>query len=165
MALAANIILDPMMTGVAAVRGIVMFVIPFVFAFYPDMTAGEAAFIDRTGTKAYLPGYDGTVDLGALGVLILRMLQRAACQRAGAIGAACFWPATLVYGHGMASRDHEARRAASRGRLVSGEGETHAQIRFLSLRGLFLAHHWRGGADRPGRRLASNGGACVICAT
>ena len=27
-----------------------------------------------TGTKAYLPGYDGTVDLGALGVLMLRML-------------------------------------------------------------------------------------------
>ena len=27
-----------------------------------------------TGTKTYLPGYDGTVDLGALGVLVLRML-------------------------------------------------------------------------------------------
>ena len=68
---------DPMMTGVAAVRiGIVMFVIPFVFAFYPDILLIEAAFIDPTvtGTKTYLPGYDGTVDLGALGVLILRLL-------------------------------------------------------------------------------------------
>ena len=68
---------DPMMTGLAAVRiGIVMFVIPFVFAFYPDILLIEAAFIDPTvtGTKAYLPGYDGTVDLGALGVLMLRML-------------------------------------------------------------------------------------------
>ena len=68
---------DPMMTGVAAVRiGIVMFVIPFVFAFYPDILLIEAAFIDPTvtGTKAYLPGYDGTVNLGALGVLVLRML-------------------------------------------------------------------------------------------
>ena len=66
-----------MMTGVAAVRiGIVMFVIPFVFAFYPDILLIEAAFIDPTvtGTKTYLPGYDGTVDLGALGVLILRLL-------------------------------------------------------------------------------------------
>jgi len=53
-----------------------MFVIPFVFAFYPDILLIEAAFIDPTvtGTKTYLPGYDGTVDLGALGVLILRML-------------------------------------------------------------------------------------------
>ena len=68
---------DPMMTGVAAVRiGIVMFVIPFVFAFYPDILLIEAAFIDPTvtGTRAYLPGYDGTVDLGALGLLILRLL-------------------------------------------------------------------------------------------
>ncbi|MEC8121226.1 MAG: TRAP transporter large permease subunit, partial [Pseudomonadota bacterium] len=68
---------DPMMTGVAAVRiGIVMFVIPFVFAFYPDILLIEAAFIDPTvtGTRAYLPGYDGTVDLGALALLILRLL-------------------------------------------------------------------------------------------
>lgn len=46
-----------MMTGVAAVRtGIVMFVISFVFAFYPDILLIEAAFIDPTvtGSKAYL---------------------------------------------------------------------------------------------------------------
>ena len=46
-----------MMTGIAAVRiGIVMFVIPFVFTFYPDILLIEAAFIDPTvtGTKTYL---------------------------------------------------------------------------------------------------------------
>ncbi len=68
---------DPMMTGFAAVRiGVVMFVIPFVFAFYPEILLIEAAFIDPTvtGGKAYLPGYDGTVDIGMLAVLILRLL-------------------------------------------------------------------------------------------
>jgi TRAP transporter 4TM/12TM fusion protein len=68
---------DPMMTGFAAVRiGVVMFVIPFVFAFYPEILLIEAAFIDPTvtGGKTYLPGYDGMVDIGMLAVLILRLL-------------------------------------------------------------------------------------------
>jgi len=53
-----------------------MFVIPFVFAFYPEILLIEAAFIDPTvtGSKAYLPGYDGTVHMGMLAGLILRLL-------------------------------------------------------------------------------------------
>lgn len=69
---------DPMRTGFSAVRsGIVMFVIPFVFAMYPEILLIEAAVIDPTtagGAQAYLPGYDGTVHLGALGWLLLRLV-------------------------------------------------------------------------------------------
>ena len=69
---------DPMRTGFAAVRiGIVMFVIPFVFAFYPEILLIEPAFIDPnspSGQTTYLPGYDGTLDLGALLLIILRIV-------------------------------------------------------------------------------------------
>jgi TRAP transporter 4TM/12TM fusion protein len=69
---------DPMRTGFAAVRiGIVMFVIPFVFAFYPEILLIEAAFLDptnTTGVKAYLPGYDGTVDIVGLLMVVARLL-------------------------------------------------------------------------------------------
>ena len=68
---------DPMQTGFAAVKiGIVMFVIPFVFAFYPELLLIKEAFIDPKGgnTVTYLPGYDGTVDAGALMVLLARLV-------------------------------------------------------------------------------------------
>ncbi|MEL7115989.1 MAG: TRAP transporter large permease subunit [Pseudomonadota bacterium] len=69
---------DPMRTGFAAVKiGIVMFVIPFVFAMYPEILLIEQAFLDPTatgGAKAYLPGYDGTVQLGALALILVRLI-------------------------------------------------------------------------------------------
>jgi len=56
---------EPMATGFSAVRsGIVMFIIPFVFAFYPELLLIDAAVIDPKSTGSvveYLPGYDGQV--------------------------------------------------------------------------------------------------------
>ena len=69
---------DPMATGFSAVRsGIVMFVIPFVFAVYPELLLIEAAVLDPTSTGArvsYLPGYDGTVELTHLLWLLARLV-------------------------------------------------------------------------------------------
>lgn len=56
---------EPMSTGFSAVRsGIVMFIIPFVFAMYPELLLVEAAVIDPESNGAaieYLPGYDGQI--------------------------------------------------------------------------------------------------------
>ena len=72
---------EPMATGVQAVRvGIVMFTIPFVFAFYPELLLIEQAQLAQSidgslgEKKTYLPGYDGTVHLEALGWLVLRLV-------------------------------------------------------------------------------------------
>ena len=68
---------DPMATGFSAVRsGIVMFIIPFVFAMYPELLLIEAAVLDPTSSDldAYLPGYDGNVHLGPLAILISRLM-------------------------------------------------------------------------------------------
>jgi len=70
---------EPMSTGFSAVKvGIVMFVIPFVFAMYPEILLIEAAVIDPStssgSTVEYLPGYDGQVHWGPLGWLLLRLL-------------------------------------------------------------------------------------------
>ena len=69
---------EPMATGFSAVRsGIVIFVIPFVFAIYPELLLIEAAVVDPTSTGAtiaYLPGYDGTVALGPLLWLLARLV-------------------------------------------------------------------------------------------
>ena len=56
---------DPMATGFSAVKsGIVMFVIPFIFAFYPELLLIPAAQLDPTSsTGAFLEGYDGKVHL------------------------------------------------------------------------------------------------------
>lgn len=64
---------DPMRTAFSAVKsGIVMFTIPFVFAIYPELLLIEQAVIDpASGT--FLPGYDGTIDIGWLMVLIGRL--------------------------------------------------------------------------------------------
>lgn len=54
---------DPMRTGFAAVKaGIVMFVIPFIFAFYPELLLIEQAQLNPLpGGGRYLPGLDGQV--------------------------------------------------------------------------------------------------------
>ncbi|MDD9910048.1 MAG: TRAP transporter fused permease subunit [Ahrensia sp.] len=69
---------DPMATGFSAVRsGIVMFVIPFVFAMYPEILLIPAAVLDPTSLPSaakYLPGYDGTLDVGALIWLLVRLV-------------------------------------------------------------------------------------------
>lgn len=66
---------DPIMTGFSAVRsGIVMFVIPFIFAAYPELLLIPQAVLDPTVAGiAYLPGYDGTVDVTHLVILCLRL--------------------------------------------------------------------------------------------
>ena len=72
---------DPLATGFSAVRaGIVMFTIPFVFAFYPELLLIEQAQImqsidgDTSGKTTYLPGYDGTIHLTALAWLLLKLI-------------------------------------------------------------------------------------------
>lgn len=72
---------DPVMTGVAAVRvGFVMFLIPFIFAFYPEILLIKEAQIMQPlegGTSAaitYLPGYDGQFHWGRLGWLALKLV-------------------------------------------------------------------------------------------
>ena len=72
---------EPMATGFQAVRvGIVMFTIPFVFAFYPELLLIEQAQLapsidgSLSSEKIYLPGYDGTVQLEALAWLALRLV-------------------------------------------------------------------------------------------
>lgn len=67
---------EPMRTGFAAVRvGIVMFTIPFVFAWYPELLLIEEAvtITDDTGRRALIEGYTGTVDWPALTWLGLRI--------------------------------------------------------------------------------------------
>ncbi len=68
---------EPMATGFSAVRsGIVMFVIPFVFAMYPEILLIEAAVLDPGSLPSaakYLPGYDGTQDWAALSWLCMRL--------------------------------------------------------------------------------------------
>jgi TRAP transporter 4TM/12TM fusion protein len=70
---------EPMATSFSAVKsGIVMFVIPFIFAFYPEILLIEAAVIDpaslAAGETKYLHGYDGQLHLGALLILIFRLV-------------------------------------------------------------------------------------------
>jgi len=69
---------EPMATAFSAVRsGIVMFVIPFVFAMYPEILLIEAAVLDPSELRSagvYLPGYDGTVHLGALAWLLVKLV-------------------------------------------------------------------------------------------
>jgi len=71
---------EPLATGFAAVRaGIVMFTIPFVFAFYPEILLIEQAQVMQSidggisDKKEYLPGYDGTIHLAALSWLLFKL--------------------------------------------------------------------------------------------
>ncbi len=68
---------EPMRTGVAAVRvGIVMFTIPFIFAWYPELLLIEEAVTvtDPAGRKALLPGYGTEPDLARLAFLGLKLI-------------------------------------------------------------------------------------------
>jgi TRAP-type uncharacterized transport system fused permease subunit len=68
---------EPMSTGFSAVRsGIVMFVIPFVFALYPELLLIEQAVLnpDTTSGDLYLPGYDGQFHLKAMVWLTTRLI-------------------------------------------------------------------------------------------
>ena len=67
---------EPMATGFSAVRsGIVMFTIPFVFAFYPELLLIDQALIDPTSpNKDFLPGYENGVQTGALLWLLARLI-------------------------------------------------------------------------------------------
>lgn len=66
---------EPMATGFSAVRsGIVMFAIPFVFAFYPEILLVDQALIDPSSTNgAPLPGYENGVQMSALLWLLARL--------------------------------------------------------------------------------------------
>ncbi|WP_293451330.1 TRAP transporter fused permease subunit [Planktotalea sp.] len=67
---------DPMATGFSAVRsGIVMFAIPFVFAFYPEILLVDHALIDPASpSRAPLPGYENGVSMSALAWLLARLV-------------------------------------------------------------------------------------------
>lgn len=69
---------DPMATGFSAVRsGVVMFVLPFVFAFYPELLLIDAAKLDPTaplGAAVFLPGYGPGVDWAGLALLLPRLV-------------------------------------------------------------------------------------------
>ena len=67
---------EPMRTGLAAVRiGIVMFTIPFVFAWYPELLLIEEAvtITNDQGQRALIDGYSGSVDWPSLSALGLRI--------------------------------------------------------------------------------------------
>ena len=70
---------EPMATGFSAVKsGIVMFVIPFIFALYPELLLIEDAVIDPSsgsdGTVIFLPGYDGMIDWAGLMLILGRLI-------------------------------------------------------------------------------------------
>jgi TRAP transporter 4TM/12TM fusion protein len=67
---------EPMATGFSAVRsGIVMFAIPFVFAFYPELLLIDQALIDPSSPNgSFLPGYEGGVQILPLLWLIARLI-------------------------------------------------------------------------------------------
>lgn len=67
---------DPMATGFSAVRsGIVMFAIPFVFAFYPELLLIDQALIDPSSpSRAPLPGYENGITWTGLGWLLARLM-------------------------------------------------------------------------------------------
>jgi TRAP-type uncharacterized transport system fused permease subunit len=68
---------EPMRTGFAAVRvGIVMFTIPFVFAWYPELLLIEEAvtITSETGQRALIEGYTGQIEWVALGWLAARLI-------------------------------------------------------------------------------------------
>jgi TRAP-type uncharacterized transport system fused permease subunit len=67
---------DPMATGFSAVRsGIVMFAIPFVFAFYPEFLLIDQALIDpASATGAPLAGYENGVSWVSFSWLSARLV-------------------------------------------------------------------------------------------
>lgn len=68
---------EPMATGFSAVKsGIVIFTVPFVFAFYPELLLIEEAILDpqSNNAQAYLPGYDGEFHAGSFALLLGRLV-------------------------------------------------------------------------------------------
>ncbi len=67
---------EPMATGFSAVRsGVVMFAIPFVFAFYPELLLIDQALIDPASPdKSFLPGYEDGVQTMPLIWLLARLI-------------------------------------------------------------------------------------------
>lgn len=68
---------EPMRTSIAAVRvGIVMFTIPFVFAWYPELLLIEEAvtITSDTGRRVLIEGYTGQVDWVGLTGVCLRLV-------------------------------------------------------------------------------------------
>ena len=69
---------DPIATSFSALRsGLVMFVIPFVFAFHPEILLIDAARIDPAsarGAVTFLAGYGPQIDWPGLGWLLVRLV-------------------------------------------------------------------------------------------
>lgn len=68
---------EPMRTSISAVRvGFVMFTIPFVFAWYPELLLIEEAvtITDDTGRRALIEGYTGQTDWPSLAALLGRLV-------------------------------------------------------------------------------------------
>ena len=67
---------EPIATGLSAVKsGIVIFIVPFVFAFYPELLLINDAIIDaQSASGGYLPGYDGQFAYGAFALLLMRLI-------------------------------------------------------------------------------------------
>lgn len=68
---------EPMRTGLAAVRvGIVMFTIPFVFAWYPELLLIEEAvtITNASGQRVLIDGYTGQTDWASLFALLARLV-------------------------------------------------------------------------------------------
>ncbi len=68
---------EPMRTSISAVRvGIVMFTIPFVFAWYPELLLIEEAvtITDEAGRSVLIEGYDGQIHWPGLAALCLRLI-------------------------------------------------------------------------------------------
>ncbi|MGI9366249.1 MAG: TRAP transporter large permease subunit, partial [Rhizobiaceae bacterium] len=68
---------EPMATGFSAVKsGVVIFIVPFVFAFYPELLLIQEAILDpmQPSGTAFLPGYDGQFHLASLAILIARLV-------------------------------------------------------------------------------------------
>ena len=67
---------EPMATGLSAVRsGIVIFFIPFVFAFYPELLLIDQALVDPSSpSKAFLPGYEDGVQIFPLIWLLAKLV-------------------------------------------------------------------------------------------
>ncbi|GAA4220625.1 TRAP transporter 4TM/12TM fusion protein [Sagittula marina] len=90
---------DPMQTGFAAVRaGIVMFVLPFVFAFYPELLLIDAAKLDPNaspGAMTFLDGYGPGIDWGGL-LLVLGRVGLGLYLMAGALSRYDMRPMTRV---------------------------------------------------------------------
>ncbi len=68
---------EPMSTAFSAVKsGIVMFVVPFIFAFYPELLLINEAILDpnSSGGAEFLPGYDGPASIGFMALLLARLV-------------------------------------------------------------------------------------------